>query len=191
MFTHILDVFNSLKATGVVAFFVAVIPVVYKLINPYLQKKIATEKNVHAQQALELGLKLANVIVPELAVLAALSKSDRKKEAMRFVNDQLKDNGFDLDYQVIAGLVEKAYQAYKQTGGDNHAPIESPAANELDETQQVTLPKDKALALDKTANGKAIIKSTPAQVQATPTLDGAKVTAMPVSTAKPGDQDVQ
>ena len=35
MFTHILDVFNSLKATGVVAFFVAVIPVVYKLINPY------------------------------------------------------------------------------------------------------------------------------------------------------------
>ncbi|MCT3397868.1 hypothetical protein EFP86_16060, partial [Lentilactobacillus hilgardii] len=79
MFTHILDIFNSLKATGVVAFFVAVIPVVYKLINPYLKKKIATEKNVHVQQALELGLKLANVIVPELAVLAALSKSDRKK----------------------------------------------------------------------------------------------------------------
>lgn len=124
MFTHILDVFNSLKTTGVVAFFVAIIPAVYKFINPYFQKKIATEKNIHAQQALELGLKLANVIVPELAVLAALSKSDRKKEAMRFVNDQLKANGFDLDYQVIAGLVEKAYQAYKVTGGDNHfAPV--------------------------------------------------------------------
>ncbi|RRG03977.1 MAG: hypothetical protein DUD34_03575 [Lactobacillus sp.] len=130
MFTHILDVFNSLKATGVVAFFVAVIPVVYKLINPYLQKKIATEKNVHAQQALELGLKLANVIVPELAVLAALSKSDRKKEAMRFVNDQLKANGLDLDYQVIAGLVEKAYQAYKATAADNHFAPVTPAPTE-------------------------------------------------------------
>ncbi|ORN39612.1 hypothetical protein FAM23282_01450 [Lentilactobacillus parabuchneri] len=40
MFTHILDVFNSLKATGVVAFFVAVIPVVYKLINPYLSRAV-------------------------------------------------------------------------------------------------------------------------------------------------------
>lgn len=122
MFTHILDVFNSLKATGVVAFFVAVIPVVYKLINPYLQKKIATEKNVHAQQALELGLKLANVIVPELAVMESLSKSERKKEGMRFVNAQLKANGWDLDVQTIAGLVEKAYQAYKISGGDNHFP---------------------------------------------------------------------
>ncbi|QHB51272.1 hypothetical protein GQR93_03035 [Lentilactobacillus hilgardii] len=145
MFTHILDVFNSLKATGVVAFFVAVIPVVYKLINPYLQKKIATEKNVHAQQALELGLKLANVIVPELAVLAALSKSDRKKEAIRFVNDQLKANGFDLDYQVIAGLVEKAYQAYKATGADNHfAPI-TPAPVESENSQS-------AKSIDATGN---------------------------------------
>lgn len=77
MFNHILDVFNSVKATGMVAFLVAIIPVIYKYVSPLLQKKIATEKNIQAQQALELGLKFANVIVPELAVLAALSKSDR------------------------------------------------------------------------------------------------------------------
>uniref|UniRef100_UPI00403F3171 hypothetical protein n=1 Tax=Lentilactobacillus hilgardii TaxID=1588 RepID=UPI00403F3171 len=100
-----------------------------------MQKKIATEKNVHSQQALELGLKLANVIVPELAVLAALSKSDRKKEAMRFVNDQLKANGFDLDYQVIAGLVEKAYQAYKTTGADNHFAPVTPAPGDSENNQ--------------------------------------------------------
>ncbi|MCT3397814.1 hypothetical protein EFP86_15605, partial [Lentilactobacillus hilgardii] len=65
----------------------------------------------------------------------ALSKSDRKKEAMRFVNDQLKANGFDLDYQVIAGLVEKAYQAYKATGADNHFAPVTPAPVESENSQ--------------------------------------------------------
>lgn len=131
MFSHILDIFNSVKATGMVAFLVAIIPVIYKYASPLLQKKIATEKNVQAQQALELGLRFANVIVPEMAVIAGLSKSDRKKEAMRFVNAQLTANGFDLDVQTISGFVEKAYQAYKVAGGDNHAPISVPAPTEV------------------------------------------------------------
>ena len=131
MFNHILDFFNSVKATSLVAFLIAVIPVVYKYVSPLLQKKIATEKNVQAQQALELGLKFANVIVPELAVLAALSKSDRKKEAIRFVNAQLKSNGFPLEATTISGLVEKAYQAYKAAGGDNHAPVVTTAPTEV------------------------------------------------------------
>jgi hypothetical protein len=132
MFNHILDIFNSVKATGMVAFLVAIIPVIYKYVSPLLQKKIATEKNVQAQQALELGLKFANVIVPELAVLAALSKSDRKKEAIRFVNAQLKANGFSLDVATISGLVEKAYQAYKAAGGDNHFAPVTPAPSETE-----------------------------------------------------------
>ena len=131
MFNHILDVFNSVKATGMAAFLVAIIPVIYKYVSPLLQKKIATEKNIQAQQALELGLKFANVIVPEMAVLAALSKSDRKKEAIRFVNAQLKANGFSLDVATISGLVENAYQAYKVAGGDNHAPVVTPAPTEV------------------------------------------------------------
>lgn len=128
---NITDAFNWLQSTGIVAFLVVVIPATFKLFKPVLEKKIATEKNVHTKQALEVGLQLANTIVPEMAVMAGLSKSDRKKEAIRFVNTQLTANGFDLDAEVISGLVEKAYQAYKVSGGDNHAPISVPAPTEV------------------------------------------------------------
>lgn len=161
MLKEIATFFNSSQATALVAFFVTVIVAGFKLVKPYIQHKIDTEKNVHTKQALELGLSFANVIVPEMAVMQGLSKSDRKKEGIRFVNNQLKKNGWDLDFQTISGLVEKAYQAYKLTGADNHTPIPSPAADD-----------------------------TPT-VQATPTSDGAKVTATPSSTAKQGDQDAK
>ena len=131
MFKEITDVFNWLNNAGVFAFLVVLIPAVYKLVKPLLTRKVQTEKNTHVKQALEVGLNLANTIVPEMAVMAGLSKSDRKQEAMRFVNAQLTANGFDLDAQTIAGLVEKAYQAYKVAGGDNHAPVVTPAPTEV------------------------------------------------------------
>ena len=40
-------------------------------------------------------------------------------------------NGFDLDAQTIAGLVEKIYQVYKIAGGDNHVPVVPPAPTEV------------------------------------------------------------
>ncbi|KID44301.1 hypothetical protein LbDm2_0766 [Levilactobacillus brevis] len=131
MFKEITDVFNWLNNAGVFAFLVVLIPAVYKLVKPVLTHKVQTEKNVHVKQGLEVGLNLANTIVPEMAVMAGLSKSDRKKEAMRFVNAQLTANGFDLDAEVISGLVEKAYQAYKVAGGDNHAPAVTTAPTEV------------------------------------------------------------
>ena len=131
MFKEITDVFNWLNNAGVFAFLLVLIPTVYKLVKPLLTRKVQTEKNVHVKQALEVGLNLANTIVPEMAVMAGLSKSDRKQEAMRFVNAQLTANGFDLDAQTIAGLVEKAYQAYKVSGGDNHAPVVTTAPTEV------------------------------------------------------------
>lgn len=131
MFKEITDVFNWLNNAGVFAFLLVLIPAVYKLVKPILAHKVQTEKNTHVKQGLEVGLNLANTIVPEMAVMAGLSKSDRKKEAIRFVNDQLTANGFNLDVQTISGLVEKAYQAYKVAGGDNHAPIAVPAPTEV------------------------------------------------------------
>ena len=131
MFKEITDVFNWLNNAGVFAFLVVLIPAVYKLVKPVLTHKVQTEKNVHVKQALEVGLNLANTIVPEMAVMAGLSKSDRKQEAIRFVNAQLTANGFDLDAEVISGLVEKAYQAYKVSGGDNHAPVVTTAPTEV------------------------------------------------------------
>ncbi|MCT3589304.1 hypothetical protein EFS21_01555 [Levilactobacillus brevis] len=131
MFKEITDVFNWLNNAGVFAFLLVLIPAVYKLVKPVLTHKVQTEKNTHVKQALEVGLNLANTIVPEMAVMAGLSKSDRKQEAIRFVNAQLTANGFDLDAQTISGLVEKAYQAYKVSGGDNHAPVVTTAPTEV------------------------------------------------------------
>jgi len=131
MFSNITDVFKWLSNAGVLAFLAVLIPAVYKLLKPLLTRKVQTEKNVHVKQSLEVGLNLANTIVPEMAVMAGLSLSDRKKEAIRFVNSQLTANGFDLDVQTISGLVEKAYQAYKVAGGDNHAPVVTPAPTEV------------------------------------------------------------
>lgn len=131
MFKEITDVFNWLNNVGVFAFLLVLIPAVYKLVKPVLTHKVQTEKNVHVKQGLEVGLNLANTIVPEMAVMAGLSLSDRKKEASRFVNAQLTANGFDLDAQTISGLVEKAYQAYKVVGGDNHAPVVTPAPTKV------------------------------------------------------------
>lgn len=44
MFNHILDVFNSVKATGMVAFLVAIISVIHKYVSPLLQKKSQLKK---------------------------------------------------------------------------------------------------------------------------------------------------
>lgn len=121
------DVFSWLQSTGIVAFLIAVLPATYKLFKPLMAKKIATEKNTHVKQALEVGQSLADAIVPEMAIMVALSKSDRRTEAIRFVDTKLAERGLDLDLDTIAALVEKAYQAHKVSGADNHAPNVTPA----------------------------------------------------------------
>lgn len=135
---NITDVFSWLHSTGVVAFLIVVIPAVYKLTKPVMAKKIATEKNIHIKQALEIGSKLADAVVPEMAVMAGLSKTDRKKEAIRFVGVQLAAKGFDVDSSVVSSLVEQSYQAYKVAGGDNHAPKATPVPTEVIEPAEGT-----------------------------------------------------
>ncbi|WP_334427256.1 MULTISPECIES: hypothetical protein [unclassified Levilactobacillus] len=132
------DAFSWLQSTGIVAFLIVVIPAVYKLAKPIMAKKIATEKNAHIKQALEIGSKLADAVVPEMAVMAGLSKTDRKKEAIRFVGTQLTAKGFDVDPSVVSSLVEQSYQAYKAAGGDNHEPKVTPAPTEVVEPTEGT-----------------------------------------------------
>ena len=74
MFSNITDVFNWLSNAGVLAFLAVLIPAVYKLVKPILAHKVQTEKNVHVKQGLEVGLNLANTIVPEMAVMAGNRK---------------------------------------------------------------------------------------------------------------------
>lgn len=107
--------FNFSNLSSVVVFLLATIPALYKLIKPLIEAKVTTEKNVHIKQHMEAGLKIANAVVPEMAVMAGLSNADRKKEAIRFVNAQLQAKGINLDASLIEGLVEQAYQYYKHT----------------------------------------------------------------------------
>lgn len=74
MFKEITDVFTWLNNAGVFAFLVVLISAVYKLVKPLLTRKAQTEKNTHVKQGLEVGLNLANTIVPEMAVMAGNRK---------------------------------------------------------------------------------------------------------------------
>lgn len=126
--------FNASYLSSVVVFLLVVIPALYKLLKPVLEAKVKTEKNVHIKQDLEVGLKVANSVVPEMAVMAGLSDADRKKEAIRFVTAQLKDKGINIDVSLVGGLVEQAYQYYKNTlKGDVHKTVtvtQEPQVNE-------------------------------------------------------------
>ena len=113
--------FNFSNLSSVVVFLLVTIPALYKLIKPLIEAKVTTEKNAHIKQHMETGLKIANAVVPEMAVMAGLSNADRKKEAIRFVDTQLQAKGINLDASLIEGLVEQAYQYYKHTlKGDVH-----------------------------------------------------------------------
>lgn len=112
------------KIAGVLWLIISIIATVYKQLHPYIQQKISNEKNTELRQTLELGDKLASVVVPEMAVMAGLSNADRKKEAIRFVTKELNNNGLKVSDDTVSSIVEKAYQEYKHiTQGDNHKPV--------------------------------------------------------------------
>ncbi|WP_165815170.1 hypothetical protein [Levilactobacillus bambusae] len=119
-----MNIVDGTTAASLVAFLVTLIAALYKFVRPIVTTKVESATSQKTKNALELGLKLSDAIVPEMAVMQDLSGSDRKKEAIRFVNDQLQKNGYKVDVSALSALVEQAYQAYKTTGGDNHKTIE-------------------------------------------------------------------
>lgn len=68
-------------------------------------------------EALKLGQEFASVAVPELAVNSGLTKRERKNAGISQVSSKLEQSGHHLDLDTIAGLVERAYQLYKASGG--------------------------------------------------------------------------
>jgi imidazole glycerol phosphate synthase subunit HisF len=121
---------NWAQITGVLWLIVAVIGTIYKQLHPLITTKINSEKNTQVKQGLQLADQLAAVIVPEMAVMAGLSKSDRKKEALRFLADKLSANGFKVSEETLTATIEKAYQEYKHvTQGDNHLPTNAKSSS--------------------------------------------------------------
>lgn len=91
--------------------------------------------------AIELAQKFANAAVSELAVNADLTKDERKKSGVQQVLTSLTKVGLNLDPKTVAGLVERAYQLYKSSGGKSvdvaitPAPDESELDGEVDDDE--------------------------------------------------------
>ncbi|KRK47582.1 hypothetical protein FC96_GL002305 [Secundilactobacillus kimchicus JCM 15530] len=110
-------------ASGI-SFLLIVIPATYRLLHPLIQAKINTEKNAQTKQEMALADHYAQVA--EMAVMANLSKADRKNEAVRFLMEKMLQRGFAVSDGTAHATVEAAYQDYKhQMGGDIHT-IQTP-----------------------------------------------------------------
>lgn len=154
--------FSFSNLSSVVVFLLVTIPALYKLIKPLIEAKVTTEKNAHIKQHMETGLKIANAVVPEMAVMAGLSNADRKKEAIRFVNAQLQAKGINLDASLIEGLVEQAYQYYKHTlKGDVHKVVPVTEETPTAPVGTVAAPVEPATS----------VQSTPATAHPAPSTD--------------------
>ena len=85
------------------------------------------------QEALKLGQELASVAVPELAVNSGLTKRERKNAGISQVSSKLEQSGHHLNLDTIAGLVERAYQLYKASGGTSVDTTITPMPTDEDE----------------------------------------------------------
>lgn len=111
----------TISVTSLVAFLLAVIPALYRLMQPFLQARILKERDLHTQRQLELLDYLASIAVAEMANLKDLSHENRKKAAIRLIIEQLAALSTKISKATISASVESAYQFYKhQLRGDNH-----------------------------------------------------------------------
>ena len=81
-------------------------------------------------EAIELAQKFANAAVPQLAVNSGLTKDDRKRSGVQRVLTSLTKVGMSLDPQIVAGVVERAYQLYKSSGGKSVDVVTTPEPDE-------------------------------------------------------------
>lgn len=89
-----------------------------------------------ALKVLDLGSKLASTVVSELAVNPNLTKQERKSAGIKQVLSNLGDLGLKLDTKTVSGLVERAYQLYKASGGKSVDTTVTPAPTEVIEPEE-------------------------------------------------------
>ncbi|WP_341778581.1 phage holin [Levilactobacillus sp. HBUAS70063] len=93
--------------------------------------------SVDASNTLDLAQKLASAAVSEQSVNSGLTKAERKKAGIQQVLNGLADIGLSLDSKTVAGIVERAYQLYRASGGTSLDVTETPAPVE-DEDERVS-----------------------------------------------------
>jgi hypothetical protein len=122
---------GTFDIASVLTFVLTVVPAIYALLRPLVKAKIATQKDERTKHDLEIADNYAAAIVAEMAVMAPLSNSDRKAEAVKYVVNAMQNLGKSISTETAGAKVEAAYQAYKVAGGDNHAPVVTPAPTEV------------------------------------------------------------
>lgn len=118
MWSEITSWLHWSNATEITTFLITALIAVYEIIHPLIKVKIKNEKNQEKIQTLKIADDLASTIVPELEVMVSLPKSERKKEAIKFITKRLSMLELSLTEETIAAKVEKEYQSYK------HSPLE-------------------------------------------------------------------
>lgn len=101
------------------------------------QSRTANVSPTDASNTLDLAQKLASAAVSEQSVNSGLTKAERKKAGIQQVLNGLADIGLSLDSKTVAGIVERAYQLYRASGGTSLDVMETPAPVE-DEDERVS-----------------------------------------------------
>lgn len=112
---------GTFDIASVLTFVLTLVPAIYALLRPLIKAKIATQKDERTKHDLEIADNYAAAIVAEMAVMAPLSNSDRKAEAVKYVVNAMQNLGKSISTGTAGAKVEAAYQNYKNNvGGDVH-----------------------------------------------------------------------
>lgn len=87
----------------------------WPLVHKILDNKEATTKSAKTKQHYEQLEQWAGTAVAAVSVNLNAMGADKKKEAVRIVNQQLADHKIDINVENVANAVEAAYQAFKTT----------------------------------------------------------------------------
>ena len=85
----------------------------WPLVHKILDVKEVTAKSAKTKQHYEQLEQWAGTAVAAVSVNLDAMGSDKKKEAIRIVNQQLADHKIDINVENVANAIEAAYQAFK------------------------------------------------------------------------------
>jgi hypothetical protein len=134
MIAILTKIFNYGQSTGIFAAGIAFILAVWKAALPLAQ--------AHAKTAQEKSLLTAiEGLVARYAQVAALSKQDRFDAVLNDTLDFAGDHGYTwAKSDLIKGLIESIYQAYKSAGKDIAPVLTTPSSDVVKDDPELVIP---------------------------------------------------
>lgn len=134
MIAILTKIFNYGQSTGIFAAGIAFILAVWKAVLPLAQ--------AHAKTAQEKSLLTAiEGLVARYAQVAALSKQDRFDAVLNGALTFASDRGYTwAKSDLIKGLIESIYQAYKSAGKDIAPVLTTPSSDVVKDDPELVIP---------------------------------------------------